>query len=73
MDECALLSKCPSYIRMKTKTDLQAMSKDFTKLDRFTSLNLRYCHYPLNLNHPNLNIGPYGKKSEKIAFRDDKT
>ena len=35
--------------------------RDFMKLDRLTSLNFRYCHYPLNLNHPNFNIVPYGK------------
>ena len=38
----------------------------------FTSLNVRYCHYPLNLNHQNFNIVPYGKNQKKIAFRDEK-
>ena len=40
------------------------------KLDGFTSLNLRYCHYPLNLNHLNFNIAPYGKnqKSELLEM-----
>ena len=31
------------------------------KLDGFTTLNLRYCHYPLNLNLLNFNIKSYGK------------
>ena len=37
----------------------------FMKLHGFTSLNLRYCYHPLNLNHPNFNIAPYGKKNQK--------
>ena len=40
------------------------LCRDFMKLDRFTSWNLRYCLYPLNLNHPNFNIVPYGKNQK---------
>ena len=43
--------------------------RDFMKLDRFTSWNFRYCHYPLNLNHPNFNIVPY-RKNQKNEFSE---
>ena len=38
------------------------------KLDGLTSLNLRYCHYPLNSIHLNFTIAPYGnnQKSEEL-------
>ena len=38
--------------------------RDFMKVDGFTCLNLRYCHYPLNLNYPNFNIASYGKNQK---------
>ena len=44
----------------------------FMKLDGFTSLNLRYCLYPLNLNHPNFNIAPYGKNQKNELLEKTK-
>ena len=38
--------------------------RHFIKLDGFTSSNLKYCRYPLNLNHPNFNIAPYGQNQK---------
>ena len=41
----------------------------FMNLNWFTSLNLRYCHYPLNLNYLNFNIAPYEKNQKNEILK----